>query len=266
MAPLTLTILGAGPAAPNPGGANSGYLVRQADSAVLLDCGPGTVGQIALHIAPERLGGAAISHFHPDHYFDLVALYYLLKFGPPRRGRLPVWLPPGGRAFLDRFGQLIGKKPAMLEDVFDLCEYPLGSAVDIDGLEFRFHAVQHYIPAHAMRIHGRDGAVLVFSGDAAPCLQLPEAARDADLFLCESSLLEASQDERDPAQRGHLTAAEAAAAATAAGAKRLLITHYRSNPEADAHHLRTAREKFRGPVELARTGETYTVSSAASRQ
>jgi ribonuclease BN (tRNA processing enzyme) len=263
MAPLTLTILGAGPAAPNPGGANSGYLVRQADNAVLLDCGPGTVGQIALHLAPELLGGAAISHFHPDHYFDLVALYYLLKFGPPRRrGRLPVWLPPGGRAFLDRFGQLIGKKPAMLEDVFELCEYPLGTAVEIDGLEFSFHAVQHYIPAYAMRVRGRDGALLVFSGDAAPCAQLPEAARDADLFLCESSLLEPYQDEPDPAQRGHLTAAEAAAAASAANARRLLITHYRSSPEADAHHLRTAREKFHGPIELARPGETYVVSTS----
>jgi ribonuclease BN (tRNA processing enzyme) len=260
MAPLTLTILGAGPAAPNPGGANSGYLVRQADRAVLLDCGPGTAGQIALHIAPEALGGAAISHFHPDHYFDLVALHYLLKFGPPRSGRLPVWLPPGGRAFLDKFGRLIGKKPAMLEDVFELFEYPLGASIDLAGLEFSFHPVQHYIPAYAMRVRGEDGALLVFSGDAAPCPQLPAAAKDADLFLCESALLETSQDERDPARRGHLTAAEAAAAAAEAGARRLLITHYRSNPEADAHHLRSAREKFNGPVELARPGKTYDVS------
>src|SRR5262245_39608731 len=96
MAPLTLTILGAGPAAPNPGGANSGYLVRQGDTAVVMDCGPGTAGQIALHVAPTRLDGLAISHFHPDHYFDLIAVYYLTKFhqGTPREGRLPVWVPP----------------------------------------------------------------------------------------------------------------------------------------------------------------------------
>jgi ribonuclease BN (tRNA processing enzyme) len=261
MAPLTLTILGAGPAAPNPGGANSGYLVRQADRAVLLDCGPGTAGQIALHVDPGLLGGAAISHFHPDHYFDLVALYYLRKFSPRRSGRLPVWLPPDGRAFLDRFGRLVGKRPAMLEDVFELCEYQDGVRVDIAGLDFSFHPVQHYIPAYAMRVRGNDGAVLVFSGDAAPCAQLSRAARDADLFLCESALLEPSQDERNPAQRGHLTAAEAATAAAEAGARRLLITHYRSSPEADAHHLRTARANFDGPVELARPRATYVVSS-----
>ena len=75
MAPLTLTILGASPAAPNPGGACSGYLLRQGETAVLMDCGAGTAGRIALHVAPNRLQGVAISHLHPDHYFDLVQLY-----------------------------------------------------------------------------------------------------------------------------------------------------------------------------------------------
>jgi ribonuclease BN (tRNA processing enzyme) len=260
MAPLTLTILGAGPAAPNPGGANSGYLVRYADTAVLMDCGPGTAGQIALHVAPEQLTAACISHFHPDHYFDLVALYYLLKFGPGRAERLPVWLPPGGRDFLNQFGRVIANRPRMLEDVLDLQEYPLLTPVGIGLLEFTFHPVQHYIPANAMRVRTQDGAILTFSGDVAPCPALPEAARDADLFLCESALLDFSQDEKEPSKRGHSTAAEAAAAATAAGAKRLLITHYRSSPEADAHHLRTARANFQGEIALARPGATYTVS------
>jgi ribonuclease BN (tRNA processing enzyme) len=260
MAPLTLTILGAGPAAPNPGGANSGYLVRQGEAAVMLDCGPGTVGQIALHVEPERLSGVAISHFHPDHYFDLVALYYLLKFGPGRRPtRLPVSLPPGGLDFLDKFSRVVARKPAMFEDGFDLREYPLHTAVDLGGLEFTFHPVQHYIPAYAMRLQTTTGTVLTFSGDVAPCEALAVAAKDADLFLCESALLDASQDEPEPPRRGHMTAAEAGAAATAAGAKRLMITHYRSNPEADAHHLRTGRANFSGPVDLARPGATYTV-------
>jgi ribonuclease BN (tRNA processing enzyme) len=92
-----LTILGAGPAAPNPGGANSGYLIRQGDTAVVMDCGPGTAGRVALHVPVNRLDGVAISHFHPDHYFDLVALYYLLKFGEPRPSGLPRPCPSGYR-------------------------------------------------------------------------------------------------------------------------------------------------------------------------
>jgi ribonuclease BN (tRNA processing enzyme) len=224
-----------------------------------MDCGPGTAGQIALHLPPEHLTAVAISHFHPDHYFDLVALYYLLKFGPSRPGRLPVWVPPGGRQFLDRLGQLIADKPQMLEDVFDLCEYPLGSPVMIGGLELTFIAVKHYVPSHAMRVCGSGGGVLTFSSDVAPCDALPVAARGADLFMCESALLTASQDDPDPAKRGHMSAVEAGQAATAAGARRLLITHYRSSPEDDAHHLAAARGAFSGPVELAKPGATYTV-------
>jgi ribonuclease BN (tRNA processing enzyme) len=264
MAPLTVTILGAGPAAPNPGGANSGYLVRQADTAVMLDCGPGTAGQIALHVPPSTLHGVAISHFHPDHYFDLIALYYLLKFGEQRPAglpaRLPVWLPPGGRAFLDRLGRVISDRPAMLEDVFELCDYPLDVPVAVGSLQLSFHHVQHYVPSHAMRVCGVAGEILTFSSDVAPCPELVEAAHQADLFLCEASLLDATQDEKQPERRGHLTAAEAAAAAQAAGAKRLLLTHYRSSPKHDAHHLRAARQFYDGPIDLARPGATYTVA------
>src|SRR5919199_6175654 len=114
MAPLTLTILGAGPAGPNAGGANSGYLLRQGDDAVVMDCGSGTAGRVPLHVPVNQLAGVAISHLHPDHYFDLVPLYYMLRFGEPRAAgqssRLPVYLPPDGRAFLNRLGEQIADK------------------------------------------------------------------------------------------------------------------------------------------------------------
>jgi len=43
-----------------------GYLLREGDKAVLMDCGP---AHPAASIAPavNRLGGVAISHLHPDH-------------------------------------------------------------------------------------------------------------------------------------------------------------------------------------------------------
>ena len=263
MPPLTLTILGAGPAAPNSGGACSGYLLRQGETAVLVDCGSGIAGRVAQQVPPNRLLGAAISHLHPDHYFDLVPLYYVLKFGEPRppevAPRLPVFVPPGGRVFLDRFGALIAQKSGMFDDVFDVCDYAANRETLVGGLPFTFHPVQHYVLSHAMRIRSSSGATLVFSSDVGPCAALIEAARGADLFLCESALLDPSQDEPDPARRGHMSAAEAGDAARQAGAKRLLITHYRSSATHDAHHLEAASRAFGGPVELAREGQTYTV-------
>jgi ribonuclease BN (tRNA processing enzyme) len=263
MPPLTLTILGCGPAAPNPGGVNSGYLLRQGETAVLMDCGSGVAGRIAQQVPPNRLHAVTISHLHPDHYFDLVPLYYSLKFGEPRPAdvprRLAVYAPPGGREFLSRFGQLIADRPAMLEDVLDIREYSPEAETIIGDLKFTFHPVQHYIPSHATRVRSADGATFVFSSDVAPCPQLIEAARDADLFMCESALMDASQDEPDPARRGHMSAAEAGQAAREAGARRLLITHYRSGEKNDAHHRAAASQSFGGPVELARDGETFVV-------
>jgi len=263
MAPLTLTILGAGPAAPNPGGASSGYLLRADGAAVLVDCGSGVAGRIAQHVAPQELRGVAISHLHPDHYFDLVPLYYILKFGDPRpphvEPRLPVYVPPGGRAFLASLGHLISNKNAMLEDVFDICEYSAGRTFDIGGLVFEFCPVQHYVLSHSMRVRGPSDALFVFSSDVGPCQALVEAARDADLFMCESALLDAAEDEADPYKRGHMSAAEAGLAAREANVSRLLLTHYRSGPPHDVHHREAAERAFGAPVELAREGATYSV-------
>jgi ribonuclease BN (tRNA processing enzyme) len=238
-------------------------LLRAGETAVLMDCGAGTAGRIALHVAPNRLRGVAISHLHPDHYFDLVQLYYMLKFGEPRPAELspllPLFLPPGGRDFMRKLGKLISDRPAMLEDIYDVRDYVADCETDVGGLPFIFHPVQHYIMSHAMRVRSPSGALLTFSSDVAPCPQLIEAAHGADLFMCESAMLDAANDEPNPARRGHMSAAEAGAVAKEAGAKRLLITHYRSSPKYDAHHLAAATATFEGPVELAREGQTYVV-------
>jgi ribonuclease BN (tRNA processing enzyme) len=67
-----------------------------------------------------------------------------------------------------------------------------------------------------------NGAVLAYSGDSAPSEELVKSARDADLFVCEATLL---RGELDGEPRGHLSLDEAIAAFEASGARRLLITH-----------------------------------------
>jgi ribonuclease BN (tRNA processing enzyme) len=56
-----------------------------------------------------------------------------------------------------------------------------------------------------------------------------------------------------------MSALEVGMAAAEAHAKRVVITHFRSSPEEDAHHLSQARQHFGGRVELARPGVTYVV-------
>jgi ribonuclease BN (tRNA processing enzyme) len=82
--------------------------------------------------------------------------------------------------------------------------------------------VLHYkLLAFGFRV-SKNGAVLGYSGDSGPDGGLTAVARDADLFLCEATLL---QPVEGGGARGHLSAEEASAAAAAGGAKRLLITH-----------------------------------------
>jgi ribonuclease BN (tRNA processing enzyme) len=260
---LTLTVLGAGPAAPNTGGACSGYLLRSGDASALVDCGSGVAGRLRQHIPPWQLRGIAISHFHADHYFDLVPLYYSLKFGRPRPAelgsRVPLYVPPGGHEHMRRFGWLVGGEETMFEDVFAIREYTAGPDHTIGGFMFTFHPVQHYVPSHAMRIAVDGGPLLVFSSDVGPCEELIADASGADLFLCEAALASASEDPK-PERRGHLSAAEAGEVARAAAARRLLITHcQRDGGALDQHHRSTASAAFGRPVDLADEGKTYAV-------
>ena len=67
-----------------------------------------------------------------------------------------------------------------------------------------------------------NGTTLAYSGDSGPSDALPELARDADLFVCEATLLAPNPE---GGTRGHLSAQEADEAFRASGARRLLLTH-----------------------------------------
>ena len=62
--------------------------------------------------------------------------------------------------------------------------------------------------------------MIAYSADSAPTPALAELARDADVFICEATLVE---PEDDP--HGHMTAGRSASGVRASGARRLLLTH-----------------------------------------
>ncbi len=96
---MRLTIVGAGPVMPNPGGASSGYLLTAGDTRLLVDCGPGVVSRLQRYVACADLTAIVISHFHSDHLLDLVPLRYGLQFAPGAKGRPRprLYLPPDQR-------------------------------------------------------------------------------------------------------------------------------------------------------------------------
>ena len=169
-----------------------------------------------------RVDAIVITHFHLDHWGDLVPWTFGSMFGPGRDVTPPqLWLPPGGKEELGRFGEKLGF--AGMFDAFDLREYLEGESFAADGLKITPVRVPHYqLQTYALRV--TDGkATLAYSGDSAPSPNLAEVGRDADLFLCEATLKEGR--EGDDGLRGHLSAEEAIAAFEESGARRLVIIH-----------------------------------------
>lgn len=259
---FSLTILGTSPAFINADNACAGYLLTDQGTAVMLECGPGSVGKLRKFTEPYLLDAVVVSHLHADHYLDLVTMRYGLRYWQSReQGKLPVFLPPGGVRHLRSVGALIGESATFFDDVFSLEEYSQQWPLHVGSLVFQFQLVLHYVPSYGVRVQSADGTpggrCLAYSADAGPCEELVAVARDTDLFLCEASLLEAGQE--PPGVRGHLTAREAGAYARRAGARRLLLTHF---PEADDGailRVQQAAREFPGPVEAAQVGREYRV-------
>lgn len=103
----------------------------------------------------------------------------------------------------------------------------------------------------------RKGLSFVFSGDTAPCENLITASRDCDLLLCEATYGE-EENSSQADKFGHSTFAQSAEVAAAAGAKRLLLTHFSQMMETPEDCLPNARAIYPG-VECACDGLRITL-------
>jgi ribonuclease BN (tRNA processing enzyme) len=214
---VKLTVIGCSPAWPNPGGAHSGYLVEDV-GVLLLDCGPGVLARLRTN-GLRDVEAIVISHFHLDHWGDLVAWAWLSASSRGTAPRPALWLPPGGTAELAAFAARWGH-PTMFDSAFELHEYDSGVPFAAAGFEIVAYAVEHYdFPAHGLRVQSRAGHVLAYSGDSSPCDGVRALAAGADLFLCEATLASGGSD---ASPRGHMAADEAIAASDGG---RVLLTH-----------------------------------------
>jgi ribonuclease BN (tRNA processing enzyme) len=220
---VRLTVIGSSPAWPNPGGAHSGYMLTANGTRLLLDCGPGVLGRLRESELWPHIEGIAITHWHLDHWGDLVpwvwGSFYLSTNGPLPKPQL--WVQPGGAAFLADLGFRLGF-PDMFERTFRLSEYVPNERFAVGPLVVTPTRVPHYkLETYAFRVEA-DERALAYSGDSAPSDELVQSAREADLFVCEATLL---RGDLDGEPRGHLSLDEAVDAFEASGAKRLLLTH-----------------------------------------
>jgi ribonuclease BN (tRNA processing enzyme) len=218
---VQIIVIGCSPAWPNAGGAQSGYLVEGEGGRLLLDCGPGVLARLRTADGGwPRVDAVAITHFHLDHWGDLVPWIFGASFGPGREIPKPeLWLPPGGSERLKRYGEDMSFADR-IDTAFDVREYSDSTSFTAAGFEVLPLRLDHYSElTFGMRVSNHS-KTLAYSGDTGPSEKLVVLARDADVFLCEATL-----GKPEPAERGHLSEDEAVEAFRASNARRLVVIH-----------------------------------------
>jgi ribonuclease BN (tRNA processing enzyme) len=254
---MELITLGSSASFPAAGGACSGYLVRNGATELLLDCGTGVLSRLQLETSVRNLTAIVITHFHPDHYLDLVPMRYGLHYGIEEPFRPVLYLPPGGRALLERIGLGLRNSSTYFSKAFDLREYDPGSTLELGNLAISFQLTTHDEPTWAVAIEDGE-ARLVYTADTQESAEVEAFARNADLLLCEATY---PSDLTNIPSGNHLTSRQAGELAQRAEVGRLVLTHFWPGIDL-SRYASEAVAAFNGPVELAEPGRRFRVVRA----
>lgn len=273
---MKLTAIGTSGSFPGPGSSASCYLIESDEGTptrIILDLGSGALGPLQQFIDTDRISAVVLSHLHPDHCMDMTGLYVKHCFDPKFfngdisdtgtiRTRTPVFAPAGAKERLARaYYTDPGKSPVAnggddsdLDNAFEFNDIDHGTRHQIGSLVVESFLVDHPVEAYALRVTDAKGSVITYSGDSDECDHLVEAAREADLFLCEAAF----QEDRDTARGIHLTGRRAGRVAQNADAASLVLTHIPTWTDCSIVRGEAAGE-YRGPIELAKPGASWTV-------
>lgn len=248
-------MLGAGSILPRAGFGPAGYALRAAGErrVTLFDCGPGTVRALgAAGIDLAEVERVVLSHFHPDHCLDLLALAFARRNPAVRCGPIELVGPRGLSDLLERGANTFGTRGwARFEDARVLEVDPGASdrVLALDGLDLAFAPTLHAPEALAWRAE-LGGSSVTYSGDTGETPAVAELAEETELFVCECSFAD------EHAVEHHLSPSGSGRLAHRARARKLVLTHFYPGlaPE-DARAV--AARNFAGPIELARDGSVH---------
>jgi len=231
-----------------PLGAGTSYLVRTAQTTILLDCGNGTHRQLAHELGEARPDAVVVSHFHLDNVADLLPVVFALP------ADTPVLVPDGARP---RIGDMLR---AHTMDASWLAHARLESARPaatrrVGDITLSWTRADHGCPGVVTRLAADSGASLVYLGDTGPRPWLAPFAAGVGMVLAHTLLLDR---EMGAPRATNLTAGDAGRLARDAGAHSLALSHipFYSSPEAS---LAEAKAAFGGEVRVLREGQRVPV-------
>ena len=265
---MRLTVIGCSGSMSGAHSSASSYLVQAEGTtddggrrtwSLLLDLGPGSMGQLLRYLDPAELDAIAISHCHADHMVDLVGMHVYRRWNPAGAlGPLPCL---GPSETLRRLQGVDGTAESgeVYATEFSFSTAVPGEAVEIGPFTVTPVAALHPVEAYGYRVEGpaesgRGRVSLAFTGDTDLCEGIVTMADGVDLLLAEAAFVEG----RDGLRGMHLTGHRAGELAAGGGVGRLVLTHIQpwTDPQVPVDE---ARAVFDGPVEAATAGAAWTL-------
>jgi len=260
---INFNILGAGGAVPTATHSPAAYWVVVDQQALLLDPGPGALVRLLKSgLAPRAVDDIdliLLSHLHPDHSADLIALLFAAH-SPICRSEKPlrVFGPVGLKSLLGKLQDIYGRWLSPRSRTLEVTEWDENSVLELHQggkvIPFRVNHPQDHLSEFALgyKFSDSSGTVAVFSGDTGACAALNKASRRADLLVVECSV----PDELETPGHMHPSAVGALCAESKPG--HVVLTH--QYPDAAATDLvAEIGQYFEGKISQARDGDSYLV-------
>jgi len=224
---MELILLGTGTAVPRLDRSSSAYLLQADGKNILIDCGAGTLRRLLeADITYHDIDLILLTHLHPDHTADLVPFFFACRYASkPRTRGLDIVGGAGTKGFITRLNDTFGGHlrspdyPLSIREVGD-------ESWTWSDLRLTATSVLHIPSSRALAVED-SGRKVVFSGDAGFCTSLVDAARGADVFVCECALPDREQPDN------HLSPSLVGNIAAQAGVSRLVLTHFYPEVEAE---------------------------------
>lgn len=219
---MQFRFLGCGDAFGSGGRFNTCFLVEGGAGAFLIDCGASSlIAMRTFGIDPNRVGKVFVSHLHGDHFGGLVFLLLDAQHISRRQTPLTIAGPAGLAARLTAAREALfpGSSERPLRFELRYHELSIGRRDEVESVGVTPFAADHSsgAPSLTLRLEA-EGRVITYSGDTAWTPPLIEAARGADIFVCEASF-------RGRKVTGHMDVDDLLPRLAEIGAKRVYLTH-----------------------------------------
>ena len=232
--------------------AGPSYYIKYKNTKILLDCGSGSHRFFNINDIDDL--NIFISHLHFDHFCDVFNYMYTshsLQKLKTANSPINVYLP----TYQSNIYSTIKSCDFGNTNFFDIDEY---KTYNFDNnITVDFCRIEHskFVENFAIRVK-IENKTIVYTGDMSYSAKdnIIKFAKDADILICEASLL---REHNFPEICAHLTAYQAGSIAKSANVKKLILTHFWAN-ESTEKYLLEAKKVFNN-VYIAKEKDYYKI-------